>query len=239
MKVIVWAIPRSVSTAFEKAFIQNNKVKVLHEPFSIPYYFGKQSKSNRYNSKNSKTFLDVLNEIKEEEGNLFIKDMAYYIDEFIDMEEGNELIESFEHAFLFRDPVKSIYSLYEGSFNKEMGWNSFNETEIGYSSLKKVYEKCVNKGKKVMVIESDNFLSNVENTLRTFCDFYGFQYTSSMLKLEKYLDEWNVWEPWHKDAIQNKEFYQKEKDYDRDILQRIKPYIDNNEPFYTFFVGLM
>lgn len=241
VKIILWAIPRSVSTAFEKAFIQNKSVKVMHEPFSIPYYFGKDKKSNRYSDASThvaleNTFDGVCDSIINDTSDiLFIKDMAYYVDEFIDSDKGRFLLSVCEHAFLFRDPKKSIYSLFKGSFDEETGWNSFDETEIGFSSLKKIYDKCLEIGKDPVVIDSDIFLSNPKMMIQEFCKRYGINYVDEMLKLEKTLPDWKVWEPWHKVAIESKEFMSVVKDYDDEILIKISPYVESNKEYYNYF----
>ena len=49
VKLIVWTVPRCVSTAFEKALAQAKPAVVcMHEPLSKPFYFGKERRSPRY-----------------------------------------------------------------------------------------------------------------------------------------------------------------------------------------------
>jgi hypothetical protein len=36
--VALWAVPRSISTAFERVFVERDDFEVLHEPFSASYY---------------------------------------------------------------------------------------------------------------------------------------------------------------------------------------------------------
>ena len=38
--VALWAVPRSISTAFERVFVERDDFEVLHEPFSAAYYYG-------------------------------------------------------------------------------------------------------------------------------------------------------------------------------------------------------
>jgi hypothetical protein len=33
-------VPRSISTAFERVFVERDDFEVLHEPFSDAYYYG-------------------------------------------------------------------------------------------------------------------------------------------------------------------------------------------------------
>ena len=45
--VVIWAVPRSVSTAFEKALSRSQGVVAVHEPFTDCYYFGPTRRSSR------------------------------------------------------------------------------------------------------------------------------------------------------------------------------------------------
>jgi hypothetical protein len=35
--VALWSVPRSISTAFERVFVERDDFEVLHEPFSASY----------------------------------------------------------------------------------------------------------------------------------------------------------------------------------------------------------
>ena len=44
-RLALWAVPRSVSTAFERVFIDRDDALVLHEPFSHAYYHGPRAEA--------------------------------------------------------------------------------------------------------------------------------------------------------------------------------------------------
>jgi hypothetical protein len=46
--VALWAVPRSISTAFERVFVERDDFEVLHEPFSDAYYYGPDRLSDRF-----------------------------------------------------------------------------------------------------------------------------------------------------------------------------------------------
>jgi aerobic carbon-monoxide dehydrogenase large subunit len=46
--IVLWAVPRSVSTAFERVFIERGDMVVLHEPFSLSYYYSPERCEDRY-----------------------------------------------------------------------------------------------------------------------------------------------------------------------------------------------
>ena len=55
--VVLWSHPRSVSTAFERAFIQRDDVQCFHEPFGEPFYYGPNRMSNRYDADQCKAYV--------------------------------------------------------------------------------------------------------------------------------------------------------------------------------------
>src|SRR5215216_4739762 len=46
--IALWAVPRSISTAFERVFVEREDFEVLHEPFSASYYYSEDRLSDRY-----------------------------------------------------------------------------------------------------------------------------------------------------------------------------------------------
>lgn len=46
--IALWSVPRSISTAFERVFVERGDSEVLHEPFSAAYYHGEGRSSDRY-----------------------------------------------------------------------------------------------------------------------------------------------------------------------------------------------
>jgi len=78
--VALWAVPRSISTAFERVFVERDDFEVLHEPFSDAYYYGTDRLSDRFadaEPKEGYSFDSVLaNVLEPREKRVFVKDMA-------------------------------------------------------------------------------------------------------------------------------------------------------------------
>ena len=51
--VALWAVPRSISTAFERVFVERGDFEVFHEPFSA-YYYSTERQSDRFAHQESK-----------------------------------------------------------------------------------------------------------------------------------------------------------------------------------------
>jgi hypothetical protein len=80
--VALWAVPRSISTAFERAFVERDDFEVFHEPFGNSYYYSEERLSDRYpdvEPKAKHNYENVLARMLEpREKRVFIKDMAYH-----------------------------------------------------------------------------------------------------------------------------------------------------------------
>src|SRR3954468_12186241 len=85
--IALWTVPRSISTAFERVFVEREDFKVFHEPFSVSYYYSTERSSDRYaehEPKEEYRYEKVLAEIlAPHEKPVFFKDMAYYVAGFM------------------------------------------------------------------------------------------------------------------------------------------------------------
>ena len=64
--IALWAVPRSISTAFERVFIERGDFRVLHEPFSMSYYFSPERRSEHFDGEEIKEeyrYENVLSEV--------------------------------------------------------------------------------------------------------------------------------------------------------------------------------
>jgi len=69
--------------------------------------------------------------LRTEYETVFVKDMAYYLINRLDT--PAYIPDNYIHAFLLRDPHKSVYSLYKMSLNKDLTGNSFSVTSYTIS----------------------------------------------------------------------------------------------------------
>ena len=78
--VALWCVPRSLSTAFERVFLERDDFEVLHEPFSASYYRGEDRLSGRYADEEPRPehgYESVLAEVlRPRRRRVFLKDMA-------------------------------------------------------------------------------------------------------------------------------------------------------------------
>src|SRR5215212_1988457 len=105
--IVMWSIPRSVSTSFERMVSERGDHRVFDEPFSRSYYYGPDRLSTRYGEEMPGcTAEQVLADIEEaaRDRPVFVKDMAYQAARLL----GPDLLARFDNCFLVRDPAATL-----------------------------------------------------------------------------------------------------------------------------------
>ena len=178
--VALWAVPRSTSTAFEWMMRQRGDLNCLHEPFGEAWYQGEDPLWPRFQDVDKTTAGLTLESVwddikaKAEQGPVFIKDFPHYINHMWDA----EFLSHFTHAFLIRDPAKTLTSLYAR-------WPDFDELEVGFPEQRALYDLVTAlNGAAPPVVDSDDLLENPHGMTAAFCDAVGIPFVESALTWE-------------------------------------------------------
>ncbi|RWS27179.1 hypothetical protein B4U80_12889 [Leptotrombidium deliense] len=206
--VVLWCHPRSVSTAFERAFLQRDEeFACLHEPFGDAYYFGPQRQSPRYRNGNlpqdmkltTATYESVCNDILSERSGkrTFVKDMAYYV--FPHLKDAKLPFDKMINTFLIRDPHKAVPSMYKLSISASTGWGTFDANEMGYSQQKDLFDYVTIECKqKAIVVNSQDLVKNPKAVLQKYCELVDVEFQESMISWKpKKIDQFDKWNGWH------------------------------------------
>lgn len=178
--VALWAVPRSTSTAFEWMMRQRRDMDCLHEPFGEAWYQGEAPLWQRFKNGDKTTpgltIESVWDDIRAraQNGPVFIKDFPHYINHMWD----EEFLSHFTHAFLIRDPAKTISSI----FNK---WPDFDEGEVGFPEQRALFDllSALN-GRHPPVVDSDDLLEKPAEMVEAFCDAVEIPFIKEALSWE-------------------------------------------------------
>jgi len=179
---VLWAVPRSTSTAFEWMMRQRGDLQCIHEPFGEAWYQGEKPLWPRVSSDSVRTPGLTLNSVWQnlqnmaETGPVFSKDFPHYITSMWDSSYGGkEFLGYFNHSFLIRDPAKTISSMYTH-------WPDFDEAELGFAEQRELFDKLSDKlGSPPPVIDSDDLLENPSRIVEAWCDAIGIPFMESAL----------------------------------------------------------
>lgn len=244
MIFIIWTCPRSLSTLTERVVI-NMGFKTIHEPFSYPYYFGTDSVSSRYldNKKDEINYIDVFNSIISSD-NIVIKDMGthFYQSKLMNDKKVINIMKSWKHIFLIRNPDFCIRSLYDMSFSEKTGWNYFDENEVGYKDLYELYKIFGGH-----ILMSEDLIDDSENFIKKLSKILDVDYRYEFLKWEKLENnipkDWELWKEWHVDALKSTKIIKKDTSFvkkeDDEIKYRpIYECINENKYYYFLLRNL-
>ena len=224
--IALWAVPRSISTAFERVFVERNDFEVLHEPFSASYYYSEERLSDRYSGERPKAeynYHNVLASIlKPHEKCVFVKDMAYHAKSLI----SPEFVSNFRNTFIIRDPKYVITSLYQM-------WPDFTLEETGFEQLYRLFRYATEVDPEdVVVIDAMTFSENPVGTIATYCEHLNIPFRSGSLLWEPVdVPEWERWYRWH-DRAQQSTGIDRAKRKDPTLAGELQKAYDHCLPYY-------
>jgi Sulfotransferase domain len=260
--IVLWCHPRSVSSAFERAFMQRPDFKCLHEPYGEPFYYNLSERlSQRYtdeeikrdhSSKKDITYSQITTELvspRADGKRIFSKDMAQYI--VRSGEHGEEFMVSLEnlnkmtHVFLIRSPKLACPSYYRcciGDAGSETNFSHYDPEEAGYRELRALFdylnEHGVNRSNPILMIDAETLTSNPEGTLRYVCEKIGADWDPKMLSWKSgKVEEFSKWPGFHGDAENSTGFRQKvngNHDQDGQLPEIVHQTISENMPVYEY-----
>lgn len=191
--IALWTHPRSISTAFERYFIERNDHAIYHEPFSYDYFINNKKEEIIYNEdkEHPRKYSDIKKMIidKSMTSSVFHKDMCYHCDS--NLLNDDKFLSLQINTFLIRDPWKTIVS-----HNKVRP--SFSLNSVGYEAIYNVYNKVKKLGLKTLIIDADDLLKNPEFVIEQYCKFTGLIFKKEHLNWKpEMVDIWKTWPGWH------------------------------------------
>jgi len=226
--IALWAVPRSVSTAFERVFIERGDFKIFHEPFSVSYYYSAERRHLRYSDIQPRVeynFDFILKQIIETsyQKPVFFKDMAYHFSPWM----NKQILSSFHNTFIIRDPVFVLPSLYKLLPDFEL-------EETGYKQQYELFNLVINECKQPpIVIDASDLCENPEAMLEAYCNKLGISHKkNSTTWVPREIPEWKIWEKWHIDAMESSGIRKMKIDKEKKIAPHLKTFYDECLPYY-------
>jgi hypothetical protein len=223
--IALWAVPRSLSTAFERVFVEREDLDVLHEPFSAAYYYGPDRLSDRYADEAPKpesSYEEVLAEVfKPREKRLFLKDMPYQAKGVM----SPEFVSRFTNTFIIRDPKYVLSSLYKM-------WPDFTLEETGYEQIYWTFRYAEEAGEDPVVVDAMTFSENPVGTISEYCERVGIPFQPDALSWEPgEVEEWKSWEGWH-EAAQRSTGIKRAERRDPELPDELQEAYEDCLPYY-------
>jgi hypothetical protein len=182
---VLWATPRSTSTAFEWMMRMRGDMACFHEPFGEAWYQGDDARAPRLTADSPRKpgldFDTVLARLQAaaRKRAVFSKDMPQFTDHLWQ----GDFLDGFEHSFLIRDPAKILASLHR-SWSKSNN-EGFTRNEIGFDEQRALFDLLYEKnGGAPVVIDSDDLLADPPAMVAKYCDAIGVPFIARALSWE-------------------------------------------------------
>lgn len=175
--VMLWATPRSVSTAFERVMKNSPELDIVHEPFSDTYHYSEDRRSCRYGDWDKQpalanaavvnaTLLDMAKSKR-----VFVKELAFQGEAYA----NDQVYAQSHHLIITRNPNNVYKSLIKLK-------PDFTEDEFGFTALFRVYSRIRCMSSNVFVVDGDQFSRHPEKIVETTCSEIGINYKPTMLQ---------------------------------------------------------
>jgi len=178
--VMLWATPRSTSTAFEWMMRMRGDMICFHEPYGESWYKGDEARWPRLTADSPRvpglTPAVVSERIASaaEQGPVFIKDMPMHVDHLW----SDDFLAPFTHTFIIRDPGKVLTSIYA----KEPAWTT---TECGFAQQHALFMRLMQENAAPPItIDSDDLLADPHSMVDAYCRAVGIPFIPEALTWE-------------------------------------------------------
>lgn len=195
--VVLWAVPRSTSTAFELMMRQRGDMLCFHEPFGEVWHCGDDDRcppAHRFDDRPglslASTWADLL--AAAENGPVFVKDFPHHVMPMV----GEAFIDRITHSFLVRDPAKALSSLHRQ-------WPDFVVEESGFPAQRELFDQVTAQtGRTPPVIDSDDLLDDPAGVVAAWCGSVGLPFVPDALSWPEGTTieaGWYDGAPWHRE----------------------------------------
>ena len=246
--ILLWAPPRSTSTAFECAVMQHPNVAVFHEQLADCFYFGENRKdkelppaieSSKLNRET--TYVSQLGQVVGGAAAggkhfAFSKELSiYYQAEHLPA----EMMREYTHCFLIREPEKVVRSFLRVGAKERTSTGAsstyFDPEEMGFAELEALYTLVTSTlGQAAVIVDSADLLAAPEPMLHKWCDAVGLPFDAAMVTWKPSEPKtWDKWPGWHDDAAASSGFTMKNHaDAEEPLSEEAKAAVEMCQPIY-------
>lgn len=193
---VLWAVPRSASTAFERMMIERGDHTVLDEPFSAAYYYGPERQSDRFaDTLPDSAYDDVCERIEAAaaERPVFVKEQAYQAGPVL----GEDLLGRYRNSFLIRDPRWAV-----ASFAHK--WPDVTADEVGFDALGEAYDIACDLHEAAgepppVVIDTADLRADPPAVVEAWCEAVDLEFDGDALTWSPGMQpQWELWPDWYR-----------------------------------------
>ena len=186
MRLMLWGVPRSGSTAFFRMMAERGDFTVVHEPFSYLVMHGHADVGGA----RVRSGAELITALLELPGQVFVKETTgFRYPEFV---ATPEFLDGVTHTFLIRDPRETIPSYLKLEPDAQI-------ERIGFEVLHEIYSAVAERtGRQPAVADAADLLRDPEGMVRAYCAATGIPFVPEALTWDPaQRPEWQPSRRWH------------------------------------------
>ncbi|MFF4615052.1 sulfotransferase-like domain-containing protein [Nonomuraea jabiensis] len=224
--ILLWAVPRSRSTAFLRIMLERGDLEVVHEPFSYLQVDGHFELTGR-RATSAIELLDVMLEVNANGRRVFAKDTSDYT--YTPLLEDERLFSDVINTFMIREPRSAIASHY--AMNPEATLD-----EYGFEYLHAIFDAVRSAtGELPLVIDGDDLVTHPEATVRAYCERVGLEFMPEAMRWDPGQQaNWRRTDRWHAEVAESSGLVARapERRETPDTNEHLRRVAEHHQPFY-------
>lgn len=212
--LILWAHPRSLSTAVEIHFRTRGDFRVIHEPFADAYWYDHEPAKIR------SRLLGI-----EDGAPLFVKEIAHHVP--TEIRSDPSFLARFQHTLLVRSPL--------AAFSSHLRVNAdVKPHEFGYEALYEVFEAVrAGTGRRPPVLQAEALQSDPEAAMSGLCRELGIDYRPEAMRWSPEMHSaWRAGSVWQQRAAESRGFERPSSEAPDPVPQKWAAIFDQHEKAY-------
>ncbi|WP_062434060.1 sulfotransferase [Herbidospora daliensis] len=171
--ILLWAVPRSRSTAFLRVMMERGDLEVAHEPFSSLQDDGGFTLAGQTVT-SPVELLDVMLGLGAAGRRVFAKDTSDYT--YTPLFDDERLFTDVINTFMIREPEGAVASHYAVNPDATLD-------EYGFEYLHAIFEAVRSAtGETPLVIDGDDLVARPEETVRAYCAHVGLEFRPEAMR---------------------------------------------------------
>ncbi|WP_327106106.1 sulfotransferase-like domain-containing protein [Nonomuraea glycinis] len=224
--IVLWAVPRSRSTAFLRIMLERGDLEVAHEPFSYLQVDGHYEFAGRRVT-STVGLLDVMLEVNAAERRVFAKDTTDYT--YPPLLKDERLFNDVINTFMIREPHGAISSHYAMNPGATL-------EEYGFEYLHAIFDAVRSAtGEVPLVIDGDDLVADPETTVRAYCERVGLEFIPEAMHWDPgQRAHWQRTDRWHAEVAESSGLVAKPpgRRETPDTNEHLRRIADHHQPFY-------
>ncbi len=224
--IMLWAVPRSRSTAFLRIMLERGDLEVAHEPFSYLQTDGHFELAGRHVTSPIE-LLDTMLEVNAKERRVFAKETSDYT--YTPLLKDERLFRDVTNTFMIREPRGAISSHYAKNPQATLDEYGFEYLHVIFDAVRSA------TGEAPLVIDGDDLVADPEPMVRAYCERVGLEFKADAMRWDPgQRENWRSTTRWHAEVAESSGVVAQapKRRETPDTNEHLRRVAEHHQPFY-------